>query len=495
MSVPLGWLFLLVLTLNCFDISYGQYNPPKPTIEPLHPKGIRISIPHEDGITLVAYHVKFNDDFYSLEAGTIAVDVIKPKNGRWVYEDRNTRLKAGDIIYLWEHVVYHGLGYNLLDQQHEVKEFYNYDGTIVGPAPAPDGDGTCTTTSVTKTYTRDRESQELKPNNVCTGEIIFEENFDVLDTNRWKIIERFSTAPNFEFVVYKDDQENVYVQDGVLYIRPILLKQKYGISFVQGGTLRLNKCTEQVGTRDCTRTANAWDVLPPVISGRLNTKPFFNFMYGKIQVRAKLPRGDWIYPLITLESDDISPNATFFSSIVIAHSFGNPSLIKTNRKNIGGHLLQAGGHVTTLNNNELQDNLNNLPSTTSTPLWSNDYHVYELEWGRERLVLRVDGQQYGEQRFQAQFNFPAYVNLGLGVAGRSLFPDGCRSGNYLKPWRNQGVKVRKTVSADRLSPRAFTIQFALQAVYDFYRSDTLWLTTWTQKDKLLAVDYIKVQAL
>ncbi|XP_076282950.1 beta-1,3-glucan-binding protein 2-like [Lasioglossum baleicum] len=472
MSVPLGSLFLLVLILNSFDESYGQYSPPKPTIEPLHPKGIRISIPHEDGITLVAYHVKFNDDFYSLEAGTISVDVIKPRNGRWVYEDRGTKLKEGDIVYLWEHVVYNGLGYNLLDQQHQVKEFYNYDGTIVGPTPAPgvDGDGSCTTTSITKIYTRDRVSQQLTANNACAGQILFEENFDLLDTNRWKIIERFSTAPNFEFVVYKDDLENVYVRDGNLYIKPVLLKQKYGLAFVQG-TLQLNKCTAEVGTRDCIRTGNAWDVLPPVISGRLNTKPSFNFMYGKIQVRAKLPRGDWLYPLITLESDDGSPNATIFNSIMVAHSFGNPTLVTTSGKNIGGRLLRAGGHVTTLDNNDLQDNLLYLPSGISTPLWSDDYHVYEVEWGRERLVLRVDGHQYGEQRLQAQFDVPVYVNVGLGVAGRSIFPDGCRSGNYMKPWKNKGVK----------------------ALYEFYRSENLWLPTWGQR--LLAVDYIKVQAL
>lgn len=70
---------------------------------------------------MVAYHVKFNDDFYSLEAGTIAIDIIKKRNGRWTYEDRSTRLKRGDKIYYWLHVVYEGLGYNLLNQEYEVK--------------------------------------------------------------------------------------------------------------------------------------------------------------------------------------------------------------------------------------------------------------------------------------------------------------------------------------------------------------------------------------
>ncbi|XP_076284218.1 beta-1,3-glucan-binding protein 2-like [Lasioglossum baleicum] len=107
----------------------------------------------EDGITLVAYYAKVNDDFYSLEAGTITVDVIKPKNGRWVYQDRSTKLKIGDIVYLWEHVVYNGVVYNLLDQQRQVKEFFNPNGTVVGPTPG--GGSTCTTTSETNIYSRD----------------------------------------------------------------------------------------------------------------------------------------------------------------------------------------------------------------------------------------------------------------------------------------------------------------------------------------------------
>lgn len=70
----------------------------------------------EPGISLVAFHAKFNEDFNGLEAGTIARDIVRVKNGRWTYEDHSTRLKRGDTVYLWVHVVYDGLGYNLLDQ-------------------------------------------------------------------------------------------------------------------------------------------------------------------------------------------------------------------------------------------------------------------------------------------------------------------------------------------------------------------------------------------
>ncbi|XP_078044957.1 beta-1,3-glucan recognition protein 1 [Augochlora pura] len=462
--------FIVVLSIFLFDRICGQYVPPTPTVEPLAPSGLRISIPHEDGISLVAYHVKFNDDFYSLEAGAIAVDIIKPRNGRWVYQDRSTRLKVGDIIYMWVHVVYNGLGYNLLDQQHEVTEFYNANGTIAGPPHR--GDGSCKQTSDTKVYTRDQATQKLTRNNVCAGQLIFEENFDRLDTNRWKIVERFSTAPNFEFVVYKNDEENVHVRDGNLYIKPTLVKQKYGLTFVQEGTLRLDKCTAEIDSSDCSRVARGWSILPPVISGRVNSKPSFNFLYGKVQVRAKLPSGDWIYPVITLENG-ASSNGTSFCSFVIAQSFGNPLLVTTEGKDIGSKLLQGGAYLTVLENYNLQDNRLNLPTKVSGSSWSDDYHVYEIEWKRERVILRVDGADYGEQQVPSMFDVPVYINLGVGVGGFSLFPDGCRSGSYLKPWRNKAVKV----------------------LYDFYTSDHLWLANWGQVDKGLSIDYIKVYAL
>lgn len=69
---------------------------------------------------MVAFHVKINQDFDGLEAGTIAKDVPQAKDGRWTLDERETKLKVGDVVYYWAHVVYKGLGYNLLDQQYRV---------------------------------------------------------------------------------------------------------------------------------------------------------------------------------------------------------------------------------------------------------------------------------------------------------------------------------------------------------------------------------------
>lgn len=37
-------------------------------------------------------------------------------------------------------------------------------------------------------------------------------------------------------------------------------------------------------------------ILPPVLSSRITSKGKFSFKYGKVEIKAKLPKGDWLYP-------------------------------------------------------------------------------------------------------------------------------------------------------------------------------------------------------
>ncbi|XP_012241954.1 beta-1,3-glucan-binding protein 1 [Bombus impatiens] len=476
MSV-LGTKWLLLNAILLFNVviqeNSAQYIPPAASVEPLYPKGLRMSIPDEDGISLVAYHVKFNDDFYSLEAGTIAIDIIKKRNGRWTYEDRSTRLKRGDKIYYWLHVVYEGLGYNLLNQEYEVKEFYNYDGTPVDGGTADNI--TCSTPSQTKIFEGSSINQQTKGKTICAGQTIFEENFDFLNTNLWTNLERFSGIPNYEFVVYMKNSDNVEVKDGILHIKPTFTNDKFGPNFVTNGNLTLTSCTGVANTDDCKRNAFAAYILPPVISGRLNTKSSFAFQHGRIQIRAKLPRGDWLYPLLTLENiNESTPNSPLHSDIIVAHSNGNPFLKTRRGDDISGHILIAGAHATTINQHSPRDNRLMLPKKTSTKLWSDDYHVYDLEWKSDRITLKVDEEQYGDQEVPPSlFNNPAYINIGLAVGGHLIFPDGCVSSEYAKPWRDVESK----------------------ALLNFYSAANKWQATWRNSDTGLHIDYIKILAV
>lgn len=50
------------------------------------------------------------------------------------------------------------------------------------------------------------------------------------------------------------------------------------------------------GSLECRQKPRAFIILPPTISAQITTKDSFSFTYGVVEVRARLPKGDWIYP-------------------------------------------------------------------------------------------------------------------------------------------------------------------------------------------------------
>lgn len=100
----------------------------------------------------------------------------------------------------------------------------------------------------------------------------------------------------------------MFVDGEGLHIVPTLTTEVTSITegqIVNGYTLNL---TEAGGDGSCTGdTIQACSVrsnrtlgtiIPPVRSARLNTKGKKSIRYGRIEVEAKLPRGDWLWPAI-----------------------------------------------------------------------------------------------------------------------------------------------------------------------------------------------------
>ncbi|XP_072385465.1 uncharacterized protein [Diabrotica undecimpunctata] len=93
-----------------YEFTFRDYEVPKPRFKVL-PKGFRVSIPQEEGIQLFAFHGNLNVPMNGLEAGQFSQDVVQSKRGRWIFEDRQTKLKRGDVIYYWLFVIKDHLGY------------------------------------------------------------------------------------------------------------------------------------------------------------------------------------------------------------------------------------------------------------------------------------------------------------------------------------------------------------------------------------------------
>ena len=46
----------------------------------------------------------------------------------------------------------------------------------------------------------------------------------------------------------------------------------------------------------CSRTGTADNIINPIMSAAMRTPLSFSFTYGTVEVRAKMPSGDWIWP-------------------------------------------------------------------------------------------------------------------------------------------------------------------------------------------------------
>ncbi|CAG2066282.1 unnamed protein product, partial [Timema podura] len=75
-------------------------------------------------------------------------------------------------------------------------------------------------------------------------------------------------------------------------------------SDVEIGAQSLIRCTEEV-TRCFVPTRIAGqDIMLPIQSARIRTLGSFGFLYGRVEVRARMPRGDWIWPAIWMKPVD-----------------------------------------------------------------------------------------------------------------------------------------------------------------------------------------------
>lgn len=82
-------------------------------------------------------------------------------------------------------------------------------------------------------------SAQIPGTPLCSGDLIFEDNFDVLDFDTWQH-EITMGSGNWEFQWYTNNRSNSYTEQGVLYIRPTLTSKDFGETFLTTGTLSLH---------------------------------------------------------------------------------------------------------------------------------------------------------------------------------------------------------------------------------------------------------------
>ena len=183
--------------------------------------------------------------------------------------------------------------------------------------------------------------------------------------------------------------ENVYIQNGNLIIKPTLQDEKLMetnnvLNLTEQGT-----CTSEL-LSNCvtftnTTTGNA-SVVNPVKSARINTKKGATIKYGRVEVKAKMPAGDWLWPAIWMMPVEDTYGAWPESGeIDIVVSRGN------------NHTYPQGG------NNIVSSSLHWGPDPANDAWWRTNvkrqalhttyaagFHTFGLEWSEKYLFTYID---------------------------------------------------------------------------------------------------------
>ena len=159
--------------------------------------------------------------------------------------------------------------------------------------------------------------------------LVLEDHFDgPLNTSLWVPEVSVGGNGNGEFQWTTDSPRNVYTQDGLLHIVPTLTSDVIGeANVLDGYTVNLTAdgtCTGQPSkwhtidksvpmqvainstNTNCVARSNATlgTVIPPIQSARLTTNGTAAIRYGRVEVRARMPTGDWLWPAVWMMPRD-----------------------------------------------------------------------------------------------------------------------------------------------------------------------------------------------
>jgi len=319
--------------------------------------------------------------------------------------------------------------------------------------------------------------------------------------SKWKHEITESGGGNWEFEVYVNNRSNSFVKNSILYIKPTFTADWIGA--IDRGSLDLwggepsDVCTgNQFG--GCRREGSAENILPPIQSARLRTAETFALKYGRVEVRAKLPRGDWLWPAIwMLPLYNPYGNWPASGEIDIMESRGNANYPRALGGGVEsfGSTLHWGPHYA-LNAWSLTHAEKWLPSGT----FADAFHTYGLYWDHRGLYTYLDdptnvvmsvnftqsfwdlGDRLHHWKARGQDNpwegatgpapfdqkFFLIMNLAVGGTG-GYFSDAAPN----KPWKDSSP----------FAPR------------DFWNARNRWMPTWKGLDCALQVDSVRVWAI
>lgn len=296
------------------------------------------------------------------------------------------------------------------------------------------------------------------PQNICSGDLIFEETFDSLNLSKWRHEVTMAGGGNWEFQWYVTDDINSYTKDGNLHLVPTLTSDTFSEKFLYSAHVVIprNECTIDWHS-GCERQGTRQEIINPIRSARVDTQDSFSFKYGSVEIRAKMPEGDWLWPALwMMPTDSVYGAWPISGEIDIMEMRGNRAL------------YASGGHV---GNQQCSSTIHFGPSASVKNQWplahfarnqlepfSDTFHTYKFVWTPEGLTFSVDdivtGKVNPENGFWyhgdfessglpnpwqnatllAPFDQEFHLILNLAIGGTNFFDDSFVNFPLPKPW-------------------------------------------------------------
>jgi beta-glucanase (GH16 family) len=203
-----------------------------------------------------------------------------------------------------------------------------------------------------------------------------------IDLEKWEYEVNADGGGNNELQYYTDHSENSFIENGHLVIQA--LKESY---------------TGPAGTRQYT-------------SARIRTKYRGDWKYGRFDIRAKLPYGKGLWPAIWM-----LPTDWLYGGWAASGEIDIMELLGQEPNKVYGALHYGGEYP----NNVHTSNFYILPHGN----FSDDFHVYSLEWESNEIRWYVDNVHYQTQTewYTANVEYPApfdqrfHILLNVAVGG------------------------------------------------------------------------------
>lgn len=345
--------------------------------------------------------------------------------------------------------------------------------------------------------------------------LAFQDDFqgDSIDHTIWNHEVQTGGWGTGEFEWTTDSTNNSFVKDGKLFIVPTLTSDALGEeAIINGYSLNLtamNTCTSSNKSDIyCAAQSNSSTgmILPPVQSARLTTRlSGKGIRFGKIEVKAKMPTGDWLWPAVwMMPTREIYGPWPASGEIDIFEGKGNKAEYRHDRTSNTMSSTLHWGPIADLD----QYLRSHGTLTLLRQFWNSKSRTFGMTWDENGIVTWQKSRAFEVMNFQ----FP---RKGLWSIGD--FPTTLSNGSFLNnPWTLSAssnvtnaapfdqdfylilsVAVGSTNSyfqdADSTKGKPWS-DAAINPMRDFWLAKNQWLPTWplNVEDRAMVIESVKV---